>query len=290
VLRASFACACFSLAGCTGLSNGLLPRSHHSDRAPALHAQIAALDEKIRIAPDDAALLLQRARLLMDSGEASRALPDCERAMKVQPSWIHARIQTAECLQDIGRTGDAEKLQVTAALVRNKNKHVSESVLVYLAKEDDRVDSRPDDPAPLIARSRTLRSLRQFGLALADTEAALALNEDFGPAHLEAAYSLGEIGQRKEAVAEAKQATGLDPNNAAAWLCRGTLEAQNGDCAAAIESQTHSLKIRESLEALRERAQCLRRLGHRAEADADKARIRQLQRVPTGATTSVSSH
>ena len=111
----------------------------------------------------------------MNSGQALRALPDCERAMKLQPSWIHARIQTGECLQDLGRTSDAERLQVNTSLVRAQNGHVAESALREIAEEDQRVDNNPDDPKPLIERSKTLRKLGLSNLASADIGAASAL-------------------------------------------------------------------------------------------------------------------
>ena len=55
-----------------------------------------------------------------------------------------------------------------------------------------------------------------------------------------------------------------------------SLERQRANFAAAIESQTRSLEINESLLALNEREQCERRIGKMDEADADRRRIREL--------------
>jgi hypothetical protein len=68
----------------------------------------------------------------------------------------------------------------------------------------------------------------------------------------------------------------LDPNDPVKWYYRGLLEAKRLDFPAAIESQTRSLGIRESLVALREREQCERRLGKVSQADVDLRRIREL--------------
>jgi tetratricopeptide (TPR) repeat protein len=173
-LIVSFFCALISFGGCAGTRNALQARAPHADN-PAVQARITLLDQKIASSPDDAGLLLQRARILMNSGEAARALADCQRAMTLQPSWIHARIQTGECLQDLGRTREAEKLQITKGLVRAGNGHVAEAVLREIAQEDERIDRNPDDPAPLIERAKTLRKLGLFNLASADSEAASAL-------------------------------------------------------------------------------------------------------------------
>ena len=52
--------------------------------------------------------------------------------------------------------------------------------------------------------------------------------------------------------------------------------ARRANFSAAIESQTRSLAINESLVALAEREQCERRIGKIHEADADLRRIREL--------------
>lgn len=64
--------------------------------------------------------------------------------------------------------------------------------------------------------------------------------------------------------------------SSAKWFLRGVLERQRADFAAAIESQTRSLEINESVVALSEREQCERRMGKVAQADADLRRIREL--------------
>jgi hypothetical protein len=71
-------------------------------------------------------------------------------------------------------------------------------------------------------------------------------------------------------------ATELDPNDPVMWYYRGLLEAQRADFAAAIQSQTRSLAIRDSSVALLEREKCERRTGRIAEADADATRRNQL--------------
>jgi tetratricopeptide (TPR) repeat protein len=121
-----------------------------------------------------------------------------------------------------------------------------------------------------------LRELRQFTLALADARAALAINDKSADAHFEAAQDLNGLGQVKEALDQALIATELDPRDSAKWFFRGVLERQRANFAAAIESQTRSLEINESLLALNEREQCERRIGQVHEAEADLRRIREL--------------
>jgi tetratricopeptide (TPR) repeat protein len=242
-------------------------------------SRIKALDAQIAKAPNDPAiggLLLERARLFTLAGRPLLALDDAQRALKLEPASMRARIQTAEALLDVDRVDDAAKLEIGKDLRRGEDKHVSEQALRDLGALDTRLLADPKDSNALIARSKILRELRQFTLALADARAALALNDKSADAHFEAAQDLNGLGQEKEALEQARIATELDPRDPAKWFFRGVLERQRANFSAAIESQTRSLEINESLMALNEREQCERRIGKIHEADADLRRIREL--------------
>jgi tetratricopeptide (TPR) repeat protein len=237
---------------------------------------IKARDAQITKSPNDIALLLDRARIFTLAGRPLLALDDAERALKLQPVSMRARIQAAEALLDVERADDAGKLQVGKDLLRGEDKHVSEQALRELGALDTRLLANPKDPEALAARSKILRELRQFTLAVADARAALIVNDKSAAAHFEAAHDLDGLGQEKEALSHARIATQLDPRDSAKWFYRGVLERRRANFAAAIESQTRSLEINESLVALGEREQCERRIGKINEADADLRRIREL--------------
>jgi len=238
---------------------------------------IKALDARIAKSPNDAGLLLERARLFTLAGRPLLALDDCEHAMKIEPASMRARIQTGEALLDVKRDADAAKLQVSQRLARAADQHVSEKALQELGEEDASIRQSPGKSEPLAARAKTLRELRQFTLALADARAALGIDHKSAAAHLEAAHDLDALDQSKEALIHAFKATELHPNDGAAWYYRGVLEAERADFPAAIESQTRSLKLGETLDALRARENCERRIGQIEKADADLKRIRELE-------------
>jgi tetratricopeptide (TPR) repeat protein len=247
------------------------------ERLQGFLPQIRALDAQIAKSPNDPVLLLDRARLFTLAERPLLALDDCEQAMKLQPASMRARIQTAEALFDIGQPDDAAKLQVSSRLARDKDKHVSEQALRELSNEDTQIAQNSGNADPLAARAKMLRDLRQIPLALADARAALAIDDKLAAAHFEAAHDLDALDQSKEALIHAVKATELNPNEGTAWYYRGVLEAKRADFPAAIESQTRSLKISESPEALRARENCERRLGKIDNANADLKRIRDLE-------------
>ena len=247
------------------------------ERLEGFLPQIRALDAQIAKSPTDSALLLDRARLFTLAERPLLALDDCERAIKLQPASMRARIQTAEALFDVGRPDDAAKLQVSSNLARDKDSHVSDQALRELSNEDTQIAQNSGNAESLAARAKTLRDLRQIPLALADARAALAIDDKLAAAHLEAAHDLDALDQSKDALVHAVKATELNPNDGAAWYYRGVLEAGRADFPAAIESLTRSLKLGETLEALRKRENCQRRIGRIDNANADLKRIRELE-------------
>jgi len=249
--------------------------------------QIRTLDAQIAKSPSDVGLLLERARVFILAGRPLLAIDDAEHAFKLQPASMRARLGLAEALLDGGQAEDAAKLEVDRYLRRGEDKlataspssggHVSEQALRELGALDARLSANPKDADALVARARILRDLRQFTLALADANAALAINDKSAAAHFEAAQDLDGLDRQKEALSHARIATELDPQNSNMWFFRGVLERQRADFAAAVASQTRAIEISESLGALSEREQCQRRMGKTAEADADLRRIQELK-------------
>jgi tetratricopeptide (TPR) repeat protein len=249
------------------------------DRLQGFLPQIKALDIQIAKSSDDIELLLNRARFFTLAGRPLLALDDAQRALKLRPTSMRARVQTAEALLDVDQVDDAAKLEIAKTLARLKDKHVSDEALRELGALDIRISENPKDSEALTARAKILGELRQFTLALADARAALAIDDKSAAAHFEAAQNLNGLSQIEKALSEARIATELDPKNSEMWYLRGLLERQRADFAAAIQSQTRSLEINESLLALNEREQCERRIGKIREADADLRRMRELARV-----------
>jgi tetratricopeptide (TPR) repeat protein len=238
--------------------------------------EIQTIDARLTKSPDDVDLLLERARLFARADRPLLVVDDCERAMKLAPRSMRARIQLADALLKLNRADDAAKLQVSAQLVRGRDGYLSYEILTALREADARIAQNPNDADALAARARTLFELKQFALALDDAQTALKIDNQNVAAHVEAAKVFDELDQTKDALGQITKATELNPTDAAAWFHRGSIEARRADYAAAIESFTRSLDKGEWVEALRAREKAERRIGRIEQADADLNRIRQL--------------
>jgi tetratricopeptide (TPR) repeat protein len=240
--------------------------------------RIKALDAVLAKPGDTAEPWLDRARLLVLSGQPDLALNDAIEAFdnRLPKQSMRARIQSGEALQDVGRSEDAAKMNVAHDLIRAEDHHVSEKALSSLWESDTRISQNPDKTEPLTERANVLRRLNQYVLALTDAQAALDIDPRNGPAHFESAHALDGLGRFSEALKHAVTATEINPNSAVSWYYRGILEAHQADFSAAIESQKRSLAVRESVVALREREKCERRLGRIREAEADSRRLSEI--------------
>lgn len=238
--------------------------------------RIKTIEVELAKKPNDADLLLDRAHLFALANRPLLALDDCKRAMEIDPASMRARIQAGEALLDLSRDEEAAKLQVGRNLARDPKKHVPEGALRAIGEKDKAIRQDPNSAQFLADRAEILRDLNQFVLSLGDAQAALAIDDDLLAAHFEAAENFQALGQSKEALPHAIRATELAQNNWIVWYGRGLIEGERADYPAAIESQTHSINIKESIKALREREKCQRRIGQNDKADADRRRLHEL--------------
>jgi tetratricopeptide (TPR) repeat protein len=246
------------------------------ERLSAYLPRIKAADAQIAKQPANVPGLLDRARLFTLGDQPLLALDDGERAMSLSVESMRARMQTAESLLDLDRAEDAAKLQVSKKLARGAENHVSEAALDSLSAADTAIAKNARDVDALVKRAKVLRDLNQFTLALADAQAALAVDDNLAAAHFEAAHALDALERTSEAVAQIRRASELNANEPVIWYYRGVLEAGRANYTGAVDAQSRSLALHESLVALHEREECERRIGKVAEADADLRRINEL--------------
>ncbi len=216
--------------------------------------------------------LLDQAQVFMEIGEPFLALANDKQAFAIDPNSDRARVQAGEAELALNKPLEAAKFQVSHDL----SQPVDKDVLHELDERDAAVRRNPGKAAPLAARSKTLRGIDQYVLALDDAQAALALEPNSPEAEFEMGHDLDALGRSKEALPHIIRATELRSNDPVAWYYRGVVEADRADFTAAIASQTRSLAIRESEVALRARIDAELRLCLSAQAAADIARLQKV--------------
>lgn len=251
-----------------------LPRLELLDQALP---RIKELDAQIAAKPRDPEPLLDQAEVFAQFQQPALALSNAERALPLAPGSLRARIQAGEAQLDLGHPAEAAKFGVSYDLVRDPYGQVLPQALRELQLRDDGVLRNPGQPGPLAARSKALRNLNQYVLALEDARAALRLDANSPDAEFEMGHDLDGLGRPGEALPHIVHATELRPGDPVAWYYRGVIEANRADFKAAIASQTRSLSIRESAVALKARADCELRLGLASRAAADIRSIQMLQ-------------
>jgi tetratricopeptide (TPR) repeat protein len=242
---------------------------------------IKAMDGQIAAKPKDPTPLLDQAAIFSGIGQPGLALSNARRALALSPDSVRARVQAGEAQLDLGHPGDAAKYKVSHDLKRGDNGHLTPQTLRELDQRDADVGKNPRSPKAFAARSKTLRNLNQYVLALDDARAALRLDANSPDAEFEMGHDLDALGRPGEALPHIVHATELRPDDAVAWYYRGVIEANRADYNAAVSSLTRSLGIRESVVALRARMEAELRLSLAPEAAADRERLHQLDPTAT---------
>lgn len=143
-----------------------------------LDRQIAAVTDRLRRAPKDATLLLQRAELYRQHAEPEAALADLARARQLAPLLVEVDFTEGRVLLDTGRLAEAR-----AALDR------------FLA-------AQPDHPIALWYRAQTLVKLDHRRLADADLKRCLEVAPEPTPElFIARAVNLEKLGDLEPALA-----------------------------------------------------------------------------------------
>jgi tetratricopeptide (TPR) repeat protein len=238
---------------------------------------IFAQDLLMKLDPRNIHPLLDQAQVFMEIGEPFLALANDRRALGIDPGSVRARVQAGEAALALdNKPIDAAKFKISHDLLRDQSGMVDKKVLHELDERDAAVRRNPGKPAPLAARSKTLRGIKQYVLALDDAQAALALDPNSPDAQFEMGHDLDALGRSREALPHIIRATELRPNDPVAWYYRGVVEANRSDFTAAIASQSRSLAIHESEVALRARLDAELRLCLSDKATADLQRLHQI--------------
>jgi tetratricopeptide (TPR) repeat protein len=236
-------------------------------------AGIRTLDRQLTATPNDAALLADRALLLLLGGDAELAYEDASAAAQLAPGAVRPVLFQGIALTGLGRAADCERLLVRRSL---RVESLSPEFLETISRLDSEISAEPRNDELFTARAWQLNDIGQPALALQDAQTALRLDPKSAGACAESAYALMKLGRAQEAFDVIRRATDLDPNFSTAWQYRGELEMARVDYLTAAESLSRAIAINKTTAALQKREECYRHLGLIAKADQDKKLLAEL--------------
>lgn len=211
-----------------------------------LDRQIAELTDRIRRAPKDATLLLQRAELYRQHAEPEAALADLAQVRKLNPKLVEAEFTEGRVMLDTGRLAEAR-----SALDRFLAAQPDHPIALWyraqtLVKLDQRrladVDLKrclevAPEPTPelFIARAVNLEKLGDLEPALAVIEAGLQRLGAISSLNLAAVELEMKLQRLAAALARLDQLIAASVRKEALLVRKGDLLAQTGQTAAARE-------------------------------------------------------
>lgn len=245
------------------------------DRLGKFLEEVRDLDRDLGARPEDDSLLGDRALLFLRAGDPALALDDARRAAALAASALRPKLLGALAKQMLGRALDP--VIVADSL---KLESLSPEFLQTIRRLDAEIAVEPKSVDLLTNRAWQTNEIGQPKLALADAEAAGAIDPKSAGAAAEASYALAKLQRAPEAYARIKEATELDPNFSTAWQYRGELEMEQGDCLAAVDSLSRALAINQTAAALARREACYRKLDLLAKAEDDRKSLEELNPRP----------
>jgi tetratricopeptide (TPR) repeat protein len=240
--------------------------------------QIAELDAKIALLPDEVGLLADRALLMLRCEDPEMALEDAERSSKLGSWALRPTLFHGIALIQLNKARQLDPLGLRRPLSLQS---LSPEFLENASRLDLAIAVERTNPEHFITRSWQLNEIGQPKLAVQDAETAARLDPRSGGALTELAYALNKLGHSDEAYDKVRQATEFDPSSGAAWQYRGELEMSRGEYLAAVDSLSRAAGIHQTVAVLQKRAECYQRLGLNARADEDHRTVQKLMTTAT---------
>lgn len=245
------------------------------ERLKAALPQIQTANARVEKSPDDFAALVTRAQLLSYiNAQPELIRADLERAWKSTPQSAAVRILYA-------RTA-LSPLKARTELSVDTSKEPTPDSIAKLLKLDEALARDPKDAAALAARCFELNDTpAQYAMALADADAALAIDPANTNALVEKIYACIKLGKVPDAASTliALEKTNPAPSrlaHACGYLAEGEMALFRFE--AALDYANRGIKAQPSVSLYRTRAAILNRLGRLSESNADLASAKKLEK------------
>ncbi len=240
----------------------------------------SALDEAIRLAPNEAAALRMRALLYADQDRNAEALADFDRAIELEPDHLSTYEAKAALLAKMERYDEAimalDKAQELdpgsiGPLLQKARIYLLQKNFTAALHELDRArNAEPNNLGILMLRAGIYGEAGDRAKALADVDAVLKAQPGYPPAKRMRAVILADEERFAEAIAELRDLRRAEPTDETTLLQLAMLHSAAKQFTEAIQVYDDLLKLQpESWIALRGRADAFLNVGKHAEAVAD---------------------
>ncbi len=275
----------------------------HAKGEPVLHAQalvlraglhkdpqkkLADLNEAVRVAPGDVAVLRARGAAYSQMDKLSEALADFDAVLKFEPKHASTLEAKAFLLAKMKKFDEAlavleqvRKLdpKSVSPLVHRARVHAMKPDLPAALKDLDAAHRQePNHLAVLLLRAAVYQEMKQNEKALADVEKVLALRPNLDTAMRFRAALLAGEGKFDEAIAQAEELLKAEPDDPETRLQLARLYVADQKYDKAIQIYTELIaKDSSNWMAIYGRGDALLSLGKHAEAVADYEKAYKLQ-------------
>ncbi len=240
----------------------------------------AALDEALRLAPDEAAALRMRGLLHAEQDRDTEALADLDRALELEPQHLPTYEAKAALLTKMERYDEAilalDKAQELDPrsifpLLQKARVHLLQENYAGALHELDRARNlEPENVGVLMLQAGVREEAGEREKALADIDEALTLQPGYPPARRMKAILLADEERFDEAIALLRDLHGDAPDDDATLLQLAMLHSAAKQFEEAARVYTDVLKRQpDNWMALRGRGDARLSLGKHAEAIAD---------------------
>ncbi len=158
-------------------------------------------------------------RALAGQGQPDQALAQFQRAVEIQPNYVHARYNLGNLLMQQGRLKEAEQ-----------------QLRIVVDQQPAMAQAHSDLGNCLLRQGKAAQAERQY-------HEALRIDPLYADVHYNLAMALHQQGRLEDAESEYKRAIDLDPANASAHNNLGVLLESQGKVVAALAQYRRALEI-----------------------------------------------
>ena len=221
-------------------------------------------------------------------GDFSGAIRDYDKAIELDPNYAAAYnnrgnsyatlMQYERSIQNYDKAIELNPNDAAAYNNRGNSYHNLKQYERAIQDYHKAIELDPNDANAYYNRGNSYSNLKQYELAIQDYDKAIELAPNYALAYNNRGVSYHDLKQYERAIQDYNKAIELDPNYAAAYNNRGTSYHDLKQYDRAIQDYNKAIELKPGyILAYRNRAKAYRAIGKTALAEADEAKVAELE-------------